>query len=185
MRMCMIPAVLATSVGLAFAGPFVAGSHSDPAADQAMRRACPSFASLSPAGQDAFRELFRADTFAGGKVGYGGETPSEALALRVLLEEQGHATALQDLLEHASPAGRLYALSGLYVADPEAFSKAVAALQPSGIGRALLPRTKVHTLFGCIGGTAYFDDLVKDLQSGTLARDITGRPQQASSGSTP
>src|SRR5262249_15456637 len=142
--------------------------------DWAMRRVCPSVALLSPTSLQAFRELYRAPVFAGGSVGDAGTPSPGAEALQVLLEQPSRGAVLQDLLRHGSPAGQLYALSGLYITDPPEFASAVAALQPGTFGR-LLPRQKVRTLFGCIEGNAYFDDLVVQLKSGSLAQDIVGQ----------
>ena len=144
-----------------------------------VRRLCPSVAGLTPSAQHAFRRLFDAARFEGGAVGYAGLPSSGAQALQALLDGPKPIAALRDLLHHASPSGQLYALSGLAVMDHAAFVAGVKERTPPSWAR-LLPRQKVRTLFGCIEGDAYFDDLVAQIESG-LAEDVTGRGMKVAS----
>ncbi len=71
----------------------------------------------------AFGVLTRCHTFKDAAVGYAGEAPPEVHAFRLLLARDDAAAAFGDLLERAgSDAGKLYALCGLYYADPPRFT---------------------------------------------------------------
>jgi len=74
----------------------------------------------------------------------GGETPKEVLALRILWREPSASAAFRALLERGSTGGRLFALCGLYYADPEAFERGLRELR--GTGERLTFQTGCTTL---------------------------------------
>ena len=98
---------------------------------------------LSPRGEEAFTRLLGARRFTDDAIYVGGVTPNEVVALRRLGDEPHAAEAFAALEEHATLPGRLFALCGLYYADPARFRERVEAY-----------RTSDETIFfqtGCVG----------------------------------
>ena len=80
---------------------------------------------LTEKGQKAFQTLLSASRFESTLVSRGNRLSEFVAAYRVLLEEEKRVEALKLLLEKATIAGQLYALSGLYDADYNFFLSAV------------------------------------------------------------
>jgi hypothetical protein len=102
---------------------------------------------------EAIAILETTDTFAGTGVGIAGQRSSQACAFATLIRQPDAAALFQDLLAKGKTAGQLYALSGLYFADPPAFRAAVEPYR----GRTDL----VNTFFGCIQGGQAVGTLVE------------------------
>lgn len=66
-----------------------------------------------------------------GHDGRAGTTPESVHAFRRLVRSPGAAERFAELLKDATPAGRLFALCGLYFTDPEAFRSALPAFERS------------------------------------------------------
>lgn len=81
---------------------------------------------------EAFEILRTADAFEDTQVGYGGDLSRYVAAFRVVLAEPSARASFHALVDHATPAGRLYGVAGLYFADPPAFDEAVARLAAEG-----------------------------------------------------
>lgn len=97
---------------------------------------------VSKAGRAAYYALERAERFETGNVGFAG-TPSTYIAsLRTIMREPLAGDILEYLFEQATPAGKLYALSGLYSTEPLYFGRAVEMLKTSG--------ETVQVLNGCL-----------------------------------
>ena len=86
---------------------------------------------LSEKGKAAYYDLRGAGTFETGHVGYAGTLSKHVISLNTLLEEKDAASALKALLDEAGTAGKLYALSGLYYADHDAFTREVQNMKRS------------------------------------------------------
>lgn len=84
------------------------------------------------AATDAVGTLRSATTFDDVHIGYSGSLSPNVAAFRQVLARPGAADVFRDLVEHGTPAGRLYGVSGLYLADRPAFAPAVARLSAAG-----------------------------------------------------
>lgn len=98
---------------------------------------------LTAKGQKAFQTLLSAPRFEATRIGRGLQLSKLVAAYRVLLEEEKRVEALKLLLEKATIAGQLYALSGLYDTDYSFFLSAVEKYKVSD--------ESVNTISGCIG----------------------------------
>jgi hypothetical protein len=81
---------------------------------------------------EAVALLRTADTFDDAHVGIDGALSKFVVAFRTVLADPGAADAFRELLQHATPAGRLYGAAGLFFADPPAFDAALARLGADG-----------------------------------------------------
>lgn len=86
---------------------------------------------LSAAGEEAYERLLHATRFTDHAIYAGGVTPNEVIAVRRLWREPGAAAAFAALEREATLPGRLYALCGLYYADPTTFRARVGAYRES------------------------------------------------------
>ena len=98
---------------------------------------------LTEKGQKAFQTLLSAFRFEATHVGRANQLSKLVAAYRVLLEEEKRVEALKLLLEKATIAGQLYALSGLFDTDYNFFLSAVEKYKVSD--------ESVETISGCIG----------------------------------
>jgi hypothetical protein len=110
-------------------------------------------ARLSEQGRSDFETLRTLQTFTDAAIGDGGDTPGWVHAFRRLLAEPDAAAAFRELLRAATLPGQLYALCGLWYADPGAFRLAVP--------RYARMTVEVPIQFGCTGGTMPVKDLVE------------------------
>jgi hypothetical protein len=97
---------------------------------------------LTEKGQKAFQTLRTASRFEATRIGRGLQLSKLVAAYRVLLEEEKRLEALKLLLERATIAGQLYALSGLFDTDYNFFLSAVEKYKVSD--------QSVTTYSGCI-----------------------------------
>ena len=134
------------------------------AAPELARRRTVKTPKLSIEGKQAYGVLLKERMFEGGAVGYAGITPPAVIALRTLLIEKNAAAAFRSLLTRATLAGQLYALCGLYFADP---MRLLIEVQPY---RAL--KVRVLTMGGCVIGVETADKIIEQIVDGTWPNDL-------------
>ena len=105
--------------------------------------------------------------FEGEAVGEGGETPATCWAFRVLLARPDATEWFGRLAEDDRLPPRLYAACGLRLADEPASRPLVAKLRTEG--------GTVPTFFGCILSSDSVQDLLAQIESGALPRELAGR----------
>jgi hypothetical protein len=110
-------------------------------------------AALSSEDKKAYQVVATTGEFCSTKVGFAGQTPQVVVAFRILLKSPDAAAAFKGLLADGTTAGKLYALCGLYYADPDYFDRAVAPFRGS--------RREVATLMGCIMSRAKVGSIVE------------------------
>jgi len=92
----------------------------------------------------AYEILLDADRFESAHIGVAGADSAYFIAFRVLIRSSEGKPAFHALLRRATPAGKVYALSGIYFADPDAFEAEAR--------RLALSKDEVATMNGCTGG---------------------------------
>lgn len=97
---------------------------------------------LSEQGRTAFESLREARIFETGSVGFRGGMSPQIESLGIIMKESEKVAALNAILENGAPAGKLYALSGLYYADKASYERGLANLRGS--------ETMVQMLNGCL-----------------------------------
>lgn len=108
---------------------------------------------LSPEGEAAYSSLVQAKRFEDRAIGEGGTRPNLVKAYQVLIRERAAAAAFRSLLAEATLPGQLYALCGLFVADPAYFDEKVQAYRN---------RTDVvESLSGCLLASVPVSQLVE------------------------
>lgn len=138
-------------------------------------RAAESFelSKLSEKGQEAFWVVRETDIFALGGVGVAGTTSPVEKAVRVLLAEPNGGEALADLVDHASPEGRLMALYGLRCASPSTYKsklseiRALPAPARRGEGPHRIEPGYVKVMSGCEVMPERWADVVSRVASAT------------------
>ena len=138
---------------------------------------------LSPRGRIAYERLRSACVFSIGKVGFGGETSQEELALYQLLEETEAAEALKSLVTEGKYEGGLYGLLGLSLRSKEEFNRAVEIYnarkelpewQTTGSFECFRATAEtVTTMSGCIISTEQREKVVVRIQSGRYESLLT------------
>ena len=108
--------------------------------------------------------LRTAAMFSIGPVGFAAQTSPEELALKAILRGPDPVPALLGVLEEATPAGELYALLGLSVADPATFRREAERLRTGELGAR-----EVSTMTGCIVSPERFEELVERIERGQYA----------------
>jgi hypothetical protein len=121
----------------------------------------PAPAALEPAARAAFVTLRTAATFDDTRIGLGGELSPNVAAFRALLADKAGAAGFRALVAGATPAGRLYGVSGLYFADPDAFDAAVAEVSGAG--------GDVATRHGCLGSRERVAEVLRSPDSKRIA----------------
>ncbi|MEQ8820536.1 MAG: hypothetical protein RLY93_09840 [Sumerlaeia bacterium] len=101
-----------------------------PAPDESSAPVEASKSELSPESQQAYETLAKAEVFATTvSFGIGQQTPQEIIAFQTLLRDaDAKAQVFQRLYQEENPVAKLYALSGLYWTDMEAFDEKTAEL---------------------------------------------------------
>src|SRR5262245_57652348 len=108
--------------------------------------------------QAALDELARATEFQNEAVGYEKAMSPNVRAFRIILQQQDATAMFAELLQRGTVVGRLYALCGLYLKDPQQYRRGLAAFKPSG--------EDVPFSIGCIGGTRRPEQLLFHIKSG-------------------
>lgn len=86
----------------------------------------------APTATIALDELRTAETFDDAHVGIAGELSRYVADFRVVLAEPNARASFDELVEHGTPAGRLYGAAGLYFTYPAAFDGALARIAARG-----------------------------------------------------
>jgi hypothetical protein len=89
-----------------------------------------------------FETVQRAESFTVGGVGVAGTRTKQELAFRDLMKQSQPESSLRKLLVDGSPAGKMYGLLGLKLADKNAFEQALPHFTEC--------ETKIETIGGCI-----------------------------------
>jgi hypothetical protein len=97
---------------------------------------------VSAEGKTAVRELVEAERFETGFVGFAGSPSSYINRFNTVLRETEAARLFKYIFDEGSTAGKLYALSGLYLTDREEFNRAADIMKKSG--------QTVQVLNGCL-----------------------------------
>jgi hypothetical protein len=111
---------------------------------------------LSEKGREAFRVVRETEIFALGGVGVAGTTSTVENAVRILIAEPNGGEALADLVDHATPEGRLMALYGLRCASPSIYKlkladiRALPAPARRGEGQNKIEAGYVKVMAGCM-----------------------------------
>lgn len=108
----------------------------------------------------ALENLKKADVFAGAAVGIAGVESSGVRDFRIVMRDTDAPALFAQLARDGTPAGRLYALAGLYLKDRPAFDKVAST--------AVSSDTKVNTMFGCMAGNEPAGGLLKSIASGSI-----------------
>lgn len=85
---------------------------------------------LTPEMRPHYDILLNTESF-GGTFGFGPEVPGNTMAFRALVEMPDAGAVFRDLLEKATPEGRMYALCGLWYTDHDSFLTAAEELKGS------------------------------------------------------
>ena len=132
---------------------------------------------LSEMGRKSYGKLLNADIFSIGKVGEGGNTSEEELALHRLLKEKQAVEALVTLADQATSEGALYALLGLRLKDTNLFRSAVEKYKslpepPERNGAIVkeikIPKGYVQTQSGCKIGAEERLKVVAQIEAGVF-----------------
>lgn len=128
---------------------------------------------ISEKGREAFGVVRETDIFALGGVGVAGTTSPVEKAVRVLIAEPNGGEALADLVDHATPEGRLMALYGLRCASPAAYKsklseiRALPAPARRGEGPHRIEAGYVKVMAGCEIMPERWADVVRRVASAT------------------
>ena len=107
---------------------------------------------------EAMHLLRTAPTFSSASVGYGGVVPDAVVAWLTIVSHSSAPSVFFELLDTATPAGRMYALAGLRAIELPQFE-----LQARFFRHDASP---VNTLIGCIGSTMTTAQIVAELDRG-------------------
>lgn len=132
------------------------------------------FAANDRARAAAQQTLAHVSFFAIGGVGFAGSRSEGEEALRSLLKEKRAVPVLRELLQTATPEGKLYALLGLAVAAPQEFARQVPAYLSSA--------TPVHVMRGCLASQDTTANIVKPLTWGGYQNILAAAAKQPSPG---
>ena len=108
---------------------------------------------LSKEGKVAYQHLLETDRFEDLYIGLDGHLSPKVQAFRQLLNEDVANEKFQQLLKEATPAGKLYALCGLYLTDPNFFN--------SIIGQYRDNECMVNTFAYCIISKYKFSNIIE------------------------
>ncbi|MCU1291137.1 MAG: hypothetical protein JWN60_3366 [Acidobacteria bacterium] len=132
---------------------------------------------LSETGRKSYEKLLNAGIFSIGKVGEGGDTSEEELALHLLSKEKQAIEALVTLADQATSEGALYALLGLRLKDTNLFKSAVEKYkslpEPPERNDAIvkeikIPKGYVQTQSGCKIGAEERLKIVAQIEAGVF-----------------
>ena len=116
--------------------------------------------------QAAVDGLLKADAFQGAAIGIAGTLSDGVRAFRILARDKEAAAHFDRIAREGTPAGRLYALAGLYVVDPAAYRRLRQG--------AVSPETKVQTTFGCIMSQEDAATLLRRIDNGDYSAEFLG-----------
>ena len=119
---------------------------------------------LSHRAAAAYEALRAESLFASAAVGVGAMPSHQGRYLRTLLAEPDASVIFEQLWRDAGPAGRLYALIGLYLTAPEVYKRLAPA--------AATDQAPIATMFGCIVSQAPAAVVAREIARGDLAREF-------------
>jgi hypothetical protein len=90
----------------------------------------------------SYETVQRAESFTVGGVGVAGTRTKQELAFRELIKQPQAGLNFRKLLEHGSPAGKMYGLLGLKLTDRNGFAEALPHFTEC--------ETKMETIGGCM-----------------------------------
>jgi hypothetical protein len=102
---------------------------------------------------DAFAILLNSNEFAEECVGYAGSRSLQVEAWQVLLHQPDAAAVFDDLTRRGTPAGQLYGLCGLWLADRSRYAESEKPV--------LASTASVYVHWGCTGAKRSLKDLVR------------------------
>lgn len=148
----MLPNVRTLVLGLSFVA--AAACTQAPSASEGMP---PAFEATSPppappGATDAYHTLETARVFEDAHVGLAGSLSRNAEAFRAILAAPEPKLTMRALYTEGTLVGKLYAIAGLYLVDPEAFEPAARALAKRG--------GTVQTRQGCMGGESSVAEVI-------------------------
>lgn len=115
---------------------------------------------------EAEQVLVATESFNDAAIGYGGVTPPNVYAFRALLRAADGLERFERVLERGSPAGKLYALCGLFFMDQVAFDKGLTRFRVSG--------APVNRMDGCMQTTTTMREaLTRDERAPLMSHDGT------------
>jgi len=120
--------------------------------------------SLSAGVAAAYAALRTESVFASSAVGYVGMPSRQGRHLRTLLAQRNAPVIFEHLWREAAPAGRLYALIGLYLTAPEHYARLAPA--------AMKDQAEITMMFGCILTRGPAATVAAEIEHGTLAREF-------------
>ena len=92
--------------------------------------------------RDPYDTVQRAESFTVGGVGVAGTRTKQELAFREMVKQPQAGLHFRKLLEHGSPAGKMYGLLGLKLTDRSGFEEALPHFTEC--------ETKIETIGGCM-----------------------------------
>ena len=117
-------------------------------------------------GESRYPSIRHAEFFSNSAVGYGGSTPMQVRELRCILSRPDASDVLDGLIKHATLAGQLFILAGIYLIDTDRFERVARP-------HARDKRT-VKTVYGCIESEAKVASVLDEMRKGDLPRELGG-----------
>lgn len=127
---------------------------------------------LSAEGKEAYQDLLKVDTFAIGGIGYSAETSIGEKSLDVLIGEDLAVSALENLIENATPEGGLYAVLGLKTLKCECLDTELKRFSARSFserkrwGSGIIAGEDVTTQTGCLRNVEKKSDVLKGILAG-------------------
>lgn len=129
-RLLIFAAILLSSISV-ISAQIQVDPVSDDHPDKCIKRTVPDSLDLSAEGRAAVYALLKAERFETGFTGFAGSPSAYIKNFQTILREPDAAELFKYLFGEATTAGKLYAVSGLYLTDQEAFRKAAESLKTS------------------------------------------------------
>ena len=140
-RLLLFSAILFSSIG-AISAQIQVKPTDDDYRNKCLKSTVLDSLNLSAEGRAAVRALIKAERFETGYVGFAGTPSSYIENFKTILSEPDAAELFEYVFDEATPAGKLYAVSGLYLTDKDAFRGAAEKMKKSG--------ATVQVLNGCL-----------------------------------
>lgn len=107
---------------------------------------------LSLGGQEAYKNLIKAERFETGHIGRGGSLSEYVKDFGVILKEKNADSAFMSIVKNGKPSAKLYGLSGIYFTNHEHFNSEVEKFAKND--------QTVQTINGCIFGEMKVSEIV-------------------------
>lgn len=129
-RLFLFTAIIFSSLSV-ISAQIQVGPVSDDHPNKCIKRTVLDSLDLSAEGRAAVYALLKAERFETGPVGFAGSPSAYIKNFQTILREPDAAELFKYLSVEATTAGKLYAVSGLYLTDQETFRKASGSLKTS------------------------------------------------------